>query len=424
MVYGGVLLKDAATPKVHIFVPDYASPFQHGKTGLTGGSVPNVYMSKDGGAWTSIKSDTTWAELGEGWYSLTLGSTSSVKHTSVAGKLTIHITSGDYVADTLFDVSVVDHSNATNIGVADLTTIKGYVDLIDDGTNGLAAIKTSAAAAASDAATNKTELQSATYGLSVLKSFQENAGRQIFDGRYIRKSSSNTIVTFFAAKADGTAVTGLSSFTVTRSKNGGAWGAITGTVAELSGGWYNITLSTTDTNTDGTLYLKIVHGSMKTIEGLVGYVHAIDMSNATSLGITNLGTNTTSIYNIVNNVTYGNSALQVAVNNNYKELTSVTYGLSAIKTDTSATKPVADNIYGDTQRIYTDTNVTIPGKLVTIEGKVDTIDINLDSTLVKADTIDSKINAFRFVDMRSYTDAIGYMLSRFAEAITRLKNGS
>lgn len=46
--------------------------------------------------------------------------------------------------------------------------------------------------------------------------------------------------------------TGL-TVTVTLSKNGGAFAAAGGTVAEIANGWYKITLNTTDTNTLGDL---------------------------------------------------------------------------------------------------------------------------------------------------------------------------
>lgn len=41
--------------------------------------------------------------------------------------------------------------------------------------------------------------------------------------------------------------------TITISKDGGSFGGLSGSVSELSGGWYNVALDATDTNTSGTL---------------------------------------------------------------------------------------------------------------------------------------------------------------------------
>lgn len=51
-----------------------------------------------------------------------------------------------------------------------------------------------------------------------------------------------------------TGKTGLTP-TVTLSKNGGAFGAAAGTVAEIANGWYKLTPSSADTNTAGSLVL-------------------------------------------------------------------------------------------------------------------------------------------------------------------------
>ena len=51
------------------------------------------------------------------------------------------------------------------------------------------------------------------------------------------------------------------SLTVTISKNGGAFAALGGTVAEVANGWYAISLNTTDTNTVGDLAYHVTDGT-------------------------------------------------------------------------------------------------------------------------------------------------------------------
>jgi hypothetical protein len=63
--------------------------------------------------------------------------------------------------------------------------------------------------------------------------------------------------TFVAHDALGTAVLGLSSFTVNISKNAGALSVITPTIAELGKGIYSIAFTTTDTNTLGAMHVVI-----------------------------------------------------------------------------------------------------------------------------------------------------------------------
>jgi len=43
------------------------------------------------------------------------------------------------------------------------------------------------------------------------------------------------------------------TLTVTLSKNGGTFAATSGSVTEISGGWYNLSMTSTDTNTEGSL---------------------------------------------------------------------------------------------------------------------------------------------------------------------------
>lgn len=55
--------------------------------------------------------------------------------------------------------------------------------------------------------------------------------------------------------------TGLTP-TVTISKNGAAFGALGGTITEVSGNWYKVALNTTDTNTLGDLAYLFSTGTM------------------------------------------------------------------------------------------------------------------------------------------------------------------
>jgi hypothetical protein len=71
------------------------------------------------------------------------------------------------------------------------------------------------------------------------------------------KDAANAIP-FVLVDASGVEVAGLgNAFTVTVSKNGGAFGASAGAKAELAGGWYLYTATTGECNTAGPLALKI-----------------------------------------------------------------------------------------------------------------------------------------------------------------------
>jgi len=66
--------------------------------------------------------------------------------------------------------------------------------------------------------------------------------------------SSTPVIVFLLVDSDDdkTALTGASP-TVTISKNGGAFAAATNAVSEISGGFYKVTLTATETNTTGPL---------------------------------------------------------------------------------------------------------------------------------------------------------------------------
>lgn len=74
----------------------------------------------------------------------------------------------------------------------------------------------------------------------------------------LKQSDTSRVVPFMLVQGDHTtAATGLTP-TVTLSKNGGAFGAAAGAVAEVSAGWYKLTPTSADTGTLGPLALHVV----------------------------------------------------------------------------------------------------------------------------------------------------------------------
>jgi hypothetical protein len=71
------------------------------------------------------------------------------------------------------------------------------------------------------------------------------------------KNGSTPVIVFLMVDAtdDETAETGLSP-TVQISKNGGSFAAVTNAVSEIGNGWYKVTLTATETNTDGPLIVR------------------------------------------------------------------------------------------------------------------------------------------------------------------------
>jgi len=82
-------------------------------------------------------------------------------------------------------------------------------------------------------------------------------GIKTYVGDRKQNSTAYPIVFFMRDETDlKTGELGLSP-TVTRSKNGGAWGAALGAVTEVGGGWYSFAGNATDRNTLGDLHLVI-----------------------------------------------------------------------------------------------------------------------------------------------------------------------
>jgi hypothetical protein len=86
---------------------------------------------------------------------------------------------------------------------------------------------------------------------------------------------------------------GGASSTVTISKDGGAFAAATNQLAEISGGWYNLTLSAADTNTLGGLIVRVVSAGCDDAERVLQIV-AFDPADAAALGLGNLNATITS----------------------------------------------------------------------------------------------------------------------------------
>lgn len=72
----------------------------------------------------------------------------------------------------------------------------------------------------------------------------------------IQNGSTPTIVFLMVDEADDeTAEPGLSP-SVSISKNGGAFAAVTNAISQIGNGWYKVTLTATETNTDGPLIVR------------------------------------------------------------------------------------------------------------------------------------------------------------------------
>lgn len=81
------------------------------------------------------------------------------------------------------------------------------------------------------------------------------------------KQSTAWDFSFYARDANGDAVTGLldAGFTKRIKKHAGSWAALTITITEEENGWYKAQLSTSHTDTLGTLLVTFKHASCKQI---------------------------------------------------------------------------------------------------------------------------------------------------------------
>lgn len=106
--------------------------------------------------------------------------------------------------------------------------------------------------------------------------------------RLLKQSDTSKAVMFLMVSSTDhvTAVTGLSP-TVTISKNGGAFGSPTGTVAEVSSGWYKLTPSAADVGTLGPLCIHVTGTGADPVD-LQYQVVAFDPYDAVRYGLTAL----------------------------------------------------------------------------------------------------------------------------------------
>ena len=99
-----------------------------------------------------------------------------------------------------------------------------------------------------------------------------------------QSTARNIMLKVFLASDHVSAATGK-TLTVTASKNGGAFAAIGGSVSEVSSGWYQVALTTTDTNTLGTLIIRATAAACDDSEHGPIEVVAVDMQDATAFGL-------------------------------------------------------------------------------------------------------------------------------------------
>lgn len=109
----------------------------------------------------------------------------------------------------------------------------------------------------------------------------------------LKLSTARNVSIFMAASADHIAgVTGLvAGLTITASKDGAAFAAITPTVTDLGSGWYNLALTATHTNTAGDFVLHITGAAcdptdLKFQVALAGIVRDVIMDYAFRAGRT------------------------------------------------------------------------------------------------------------------------------------------
>ncbi len=108
-------------------------------------------------------------------------------------------------------------------------------------------------------------------------------------------STSKKVMIFMADSSDHiTGKTGL-TVTVTKSKNGAAFGAWSGSVAEVSSGWYACTPAAGDVDTDG---IMVVHGSATGADpaDVMVEVLPVDVFNVTSFGLSRLDIATSAVW--------------------------------------------------------------------------------------------------------------------------------
>lgn len=115
-------LKQAQTAQPLIFLLVDSTDHITGKTGLS----PTVTLSKSGGAFASPAGAVS--EIGSGWYKVAGNATD----TGTLGPLLLHASAaGADPVDVVFEIVAYDPQSATNLGLSDITAIKGYTDTVE-----------------------------------------------------------------------------------------------------------------------------------------------------------------------------------------------------------------------------------------------------------------------------------------------------
>lgn len=102
--------------------------------------------------------------------------------------------------------------------------------------------------------------------------------------REVKQSTAANIMLFVADSADHvTGKTGL-TLTVTASKNGAAFGSISPTVTERGNGWYNVALTSAETDTLGDLVVRATGSGADPSERLVAVVANVEADTYSRIG--------------------------------------------------------------------------------------------------------------------------------------------
>ena len=190
------------------------------------------------------------------------------------------------------------------------------INKLDDSTNGLAAIKTSAAAAATDAAAVKTAVQDSTNGLNAIKTAVNTTNNKLDNSTYGLQAIYNGV------GANNAELTnqyhGLSAISNSVSNVGGSVSSLQNTANTIEGCVYD------STSKESVIYVAETTRDM--LQDSTNGLAAIKLA-AASANSNAAGANIT-----LGNSTYGLSAIKTAVNTVNSTLGNGTNGLAAIKT--------------------------------------------------------------------------------------------
>lgn len=234
--------------------------------------------------------------------------------------------------------------------------------------------------------------------------------------RELKQLTASNVMVFMTDSTDHvTGKTGL-TLTITASKDGAAFASITPTVTERGTGWYNIALTTAETDTLGDLALHITAAGADASDVLCRVVANIESDTYTRIGaptgasvsadvatllgkiIGTLATGTHSpqsgdAYSIANNGTYGNAALKTLIDTVDTVADAVKAKTDAIPAQ-PATEAKQDTIIG-----YIDTEVAA------IKAKTD--NLTFTGSDIKATLDGEKVTVTSNEDKTGYTIAAG-----------------